>query len=57
MQEIVWGLAVDAEQQIADGPEQRALSRLVLSEYDVEIVGVSRETQIQIRKRSERRDV
>ena len=57
VQEIIRGLPLDAEQQIADGPEQRALSRFVLSEYDVEIGGMGRETQIQIRKRSERRDV
>ena len=42
MQEVVGGLAVNAEEQISDRPQQRTLARLVLTIDEVQITSVSR---------------
>ena len=42
MQEVVGGLAVNAEEQISDRPQQRTLACLVLTIDEVQITSVSR---------------
>jgi hypothetical protein len=57
MEEVVSGLAMDAEEQIPDGSEQGAFACLIGTVNDMEIAGLVCEPKIQIRERSEGRDV
>lgn len=57
MQKVVCRLAVNAEEQVPDGPEQRALARFVGTVNDMEVTRLFRKLKVQVGERSERWDL
>ena len=57
VQEIVGRLAVDTEEQIANGAQQRTFARFVGSMDDMKIAALVGKPDVQIGKRSKGRDV